>query len=125
MAVEEQDVIKKPPQVAPLKGKFTPAAKQRIEEFLASFHSFEPTLAFLYGDMDGKVAGRPSWSIAAFGERTADDMIEKYASFGAVVCYELDGLRVLVPQMSRLSELDGGTLDFVGNRLCAAPPSAG
>ena len=125
MATEEQEVVTRRPQVAPLNARLTPAAKQRIEQFLADFHSFEPNLALLYGDIDGKVGGRPSWSITAYGERTADDMIEMYASFGAVVCYELDGLKVLIPQMSHIGELDGCTLDFVGDCLSSTPPGAG
>ena len=58
-------------EVARLKGSFSAAAKQRIETYLASFESFEPTLGLLYGDVAGQIAGRASWSITAFGPRTA------------------------------------------------------
>ncbi len=111
-------------QAAPLKGKFSPAAKQRIADFLASIRSFEPTLGLLYGDVAGVVAGRPSWSITAFAPATVAEMTDMYASFGAVVTYDLDGFRVLVPQMAHIGELDGGVLDFKDNRLILTAPSA-
>ena len=114
-----------PPQIARLKGRFSPAARERISEFLASFKSFEPTLGLLYGDVDAGANGGPSWSITAFAPQTVDDMMDMYGSFGAVVCYELDGFRVLVPQMSHIAELDGGELDFTGDRLRPVVPAAG
>ena len=119
---EEKTIL---PQSAPLKGKFTPAAKQRITDFLAGIRSFEPTLCLLYGDVQGVVAGRPSWSITAFAPATVAEMTEMYASFGAVVSYELDGFRVVVPQMAHIAELDTGTLDFKDNRLVQTVPAAG
>jgi hypothetical protein len=109
---------------AKLKGTFAPSTKQRITKFLKSFSSFEPTLGLLYGDLEGKVAGKASWSITALGPRTVDDMIELYGSFGAVVCYELDGLRVVVPQTAHIAELDGGVLEFKSTRLLPTPPSS-
>jgi hypothetical protein len=48
-----------------------------------------------------------------------------YARFSAVVCYELDGFRVMVPQMSHIAELDEGVLEFVHNRLRPVPSSGG
>ena len=119
------DTNKALPQAAPLKGRFAPAAKQRITKFLASFHSFQPTLGLLYGDMAGVVAGKPSWSVTALAPQTVAELTEMYASFGAVVAYDLDGFRVLVPQMGHIAELDGGTLDFKGNRLVLTAPAAG
>jgi hypothetical protein len=111
-------------EAAKLKGTFAPSTKQRISKFLQSFSSFEPTLALLYGDMEGKVAGKASWSITAIGSRTVDDMIELYGSFGAVVCYELDGFKVLVPQTAHIAELDGGVLEFKATRLIPVVPSS-
>jgi hypothetical protein len=105
------------PQVARLKGRFTPEAKQRITQFLQSFESFRPTLALLYGDIYGQIAGRPSWSMTAYGPRTVADMVEMYATFGSVVLYELDGFQVIVPQLAHIAELDGGTLEFAGDRI--------
>jgi hypothetical protein len=115
---DESEEITSESGVTQLKGTFTPAAKQRITEFLESFHSFEPTLGLLYGDVAGEVAGQASWSITALGQRTVEDMIELYGSFGATVCYELDGFQVIVSQISHLAELDDGMLDFTDNRLC-------
>ncbi|MCP4000785.1 MAG: hypothetical protein GY727_07735 [Gammaproteobacteria bacterium] len=110
-------------EVARLKSTFSPATKQRISQFLESFKSFKPTLGLLYGDLAGQVTGRASWSITALGSRTVDDMVELYGSFGAVVCYELDGFSVVVPQIAHLAELDGGVLEFRENRLVATLPS--
>jgi len=100
-----------------LKGKFTSPAKQRVQEFLAGIRSFEPTLGLLYGDIEGAVAGRPSWSLTAFDPQTVDEMITMYASFGVSVSYELDGFTVVIPQLAHIAELDTGTFDFKGNRL--------
>jgi hypothetical protein len=112
-----------PDEATKLKSTFSPSTKQRISKFLESFKSFEPTLGLLYGDLEGQVAGKASWSITALGPRTVDDMVELYGSFAAVVCYELDGFRVIVPQTAHLAELDGGVLEFRQNRLIAAQPS--
>lgn len=118
MATTEQDAVKTPaPQVAQLRARFAPETKQRLIEYLASFKSFEPTLALLYGDTDGLVAGGPSWSVTAYGPRTVKDMVEMYANFGSVVLYELDGIQVIIPQLARIAELEGGLLEFTGNRI--------
>lgn len=105
------------PQTVSLKAVLTPAAKKRITEFLNSFESFEPMLGLLYGDLDGVVAGEPSWSMTAYDPRTVEDTVEMYASFGAVVRYELDGFQVLIPQMAHVADLEGTKLDFVDNRI--------
>lgn len=112
------------PALARLEGRFAPAARERIESFLASFRSFEPTLGLLYGDLDGRVAGGPSWSITAFGPQTVHDIVRMYASFGAVVSYEFDGIRIVVPQMAHLAKLEGAELDFRGSRLVPNPPDS-
>ena len=104
-------------EMVKLKGRFTPEAKQRVSEFLESIETYEATLGLLYGDMDGKVAGAPSWSITAFDPLTVEDTVAMYAGFGAAVCYELDGFCVMVPQKSHIAELDEGVLEFVHNRL--------
>jgi hypothetical protein len=109
------------PQVARLKGAFSADAKQQVSDFLASFKSFAPTLGLLYGDVD-PATGTGSWSVTAFGPQTVDDLTDMYAGFGGVVCYELDGFRVLVPQLAHIGDLDGDTLEFRGTRLvCVAP----
>ena len=126
MATTEQDAVKpRAPQVAQLRARFTPDARRRITDYLESFKSFEPTLALLYGDKAGVVAGKPSWSITAYGPRTVKDMVEMYAGFGSVVLYELDGLQVIVPQLAHIAELDGGLLEFAGNRIQRAQASNG
>lgn len=102
-----------------LEATLAPGARQRISEFLASFRSFEPALGLLYGDIEGVVAGKPSWSLVAFPPVVAEDMVRMYASFGAVVSHELDGFDVIVPQIAHAAELEAGVLDFVDNRLCA------
>lgn len=107
------DVVEPQPRVVDLGAKFAPAARQRIESYLQSFVSFEPTLGLLYSD----VVDPPSWSMAALGKATVDELIKMYSGFGAVVCYNIDGLSVVVPQLGHIDQLDSGQLDFVGDRL--------
>lgn len=109
-----------PARIAQLKGTLAPAARQRIAEFLGSFQTFEPRLGLLYGDLDGAVAGRPSWSLIAYSPQLAEELISMYAAFGAVVSYDLDGVSAIIPQIGHIDDLNAGALEFVGNRLCAA-----
>lgn len=115
---EEVDVIEKQPRVVDLGARFAPAARERVTEYLHSFVSFEPVLGLLYSD----VGCQPSWSLAALGKGTVDELVAMYSSFGAVVCYEIDGISVVVPQLAHIEMLDSGTLDFVGDRLQRIPP---
>ncbi|MBT8422175.1 MAG: hypothetical protein HKN56_06205 [Gammaproteobacteria bacterium] len=110
---EEVDVIERQPRVVDLGGRFTPAARERINDYLHSFVSFEPQLGLLYSE----VGGQPSWSLAALGKATVDELVTMYSSFGAVVCYDIDGISAVVPQLAHIEMLDSGTLDFVGDRL--------
>ena len=122
MQQNDSDAISSPVKPALLGARLSPAARQQIVEFLQSFESFEPTLALLYGGLqpDGSVAG--SWSLTAYGPETVNDLIKMYAGFGAVVCYDIEGINVLVPQMAHIGELESGQLEFVAGRLCAIPP---
>lgn len=103
-------------RVAELAGRFTPAARERIEHFLESFVSFTPQLGLLYSPVDGQ----PSWSLVAFAQPTVEELVRMYSGFGAVVCYEIDGVRVVVPQLAHINLLDSGVLDFAGSRLVRA-----
>ena len=47
------------------------------------------------------------------------ELAEMFASFGAEVCYELDGLPVIVSQIGHLDQLDAGVLELRDNRLWA------
>ena len=107
-------------RVVDLAARLTPAARERIEAYLDSFVSFEPVLGLLYSD----VSGQGSWSLAAFGQATVDELVRMYGSFGAVVCYDIDGIRAIVPQLAHIEKLDSGVLDFQGNRLCRMVPDA-
>jgi len=118
MTANDTEVVERQPRVVDLGAKFAPAARQRIEAYLSSFVSFEPHLGFLYSDIDGQ----PSWSLAALGKATVDELVTMYSSFGAVVCYDIDGIDVVVPQLAHIDMLDSGTLDFVGERLQRQPP---
>ena len=109
-------------EVLQLDARFAAAARDRIVEFLQSSHSFEPTLGLLYGDVPADGSGKGTWSITAYCRSTVDEMIEMYGSFGAVVCYEIDGIRTVIPQMGHIDELESVTLDFVGNRLQPVVP---
>ena len=105
-------------RVVDLGGRFAPAARERINQYLQSFVSFEPTLGLLYSD----VSGEGSWSIAAFGRETVDELVKMYGSFGAAVCYNIDGFRAIVPQVAHIDELDSGVFGFDGNRLTRILP---
>ncbi len=109
----KSEVIAPQPRVVDLGAKFSPAARERVESYLRSFVSFEPMLGLLYSDIENP----PSWSLVALGKSTVDELVKLYGSFGAVVCYDIDGISVIVPQMAHIEQLDSGTLDFVGDRL--------
>lgn len=107
-------------RVAELGGRFTPEARKRIEDYLHSFVSFEPTLGLLYS----AASGSGSWSLTAYSQSMVEELARMYGKFGAVVCYDLDNIRVVVPQLAHIDELDGGTLDFIGDRLRRRVPDA-
>lgn len=111
------EVVVPEPEIGRLGGHFSHAARERIDAYLASFVSFEPTLALLYGDSGGTESG--SWSMQAVSSDIVDELAHSYSGFGAVVCYELDGVRVLVPQLAHIEELDKCVLEFSGDRLIA------
>jgi hypothetical protein len=110
------------PECGQLRARFSPAARQRVEAFLSSFSSFDPTLALLYGTEGGAQPG--SWSMQAIGESMVNDLARRYAGFGAVVCYDLDGIRVVVPQLAHIRQLDHGKLDLQGARLTSVGAGA-
>ena len=97
--------------------KFTPEARERIVKFMQSFVSFKPVLGLLYGDVPADGAAKGTWSIAALGQQTVDDLIDMYAGFGAVICYDIDDIQVVVPQIGHINELEAGVLEFSGDRL--------
>jgi hypothetical protein len=101
--------------------KFTPEARERIVKFMQSFVSFKPVLGLLYGDVPADGAAKGSWSIAALGQQTVDDLIDMYAGFGAVICYDIDDIQVVVPQIGHINELEAGVLEFSGDRLRLIP----
>jgi hypothetical protein len=116
--VAESEAVERQPRVVDLGARFTPAARERIENYLHSFVSFDPTLGLLYSDLEEP----PSWSLVALGQTTVDELVKMYGSFGAVVCYDIDGVAVVVPQLAHIELLDSGSLDFSGDRLFRRPP---
>lgn len=110
----ETEISERQPRVVDLGARFTPEARERIEAFRRSFVSFEPRLGLLYSN----VGDEPSWSLTAFGEQTVRELMNMYGSFGAVVCYDIDGVDVIVPQLAHIELLDSGTLEFQGDRIC-------
>jgi len=109
-------------QYVQLETRFTEQARDRIKEFLASFESFEPTLGLLYGDVAPSGSAKGSWSMAAFGRQTVDDIVEMYAAFGSVVCYDLAGIQAVIPQIAHIDELESAELEYIGGRLRPLPP---
>ena len=114
---EEFDDSSKNVEVAPLGAKFSPPARARITGYLESFESFRPTLGLLYGAISPDGSGKGSWSVAALDSNTVAELVKMYAGFGSVVCYELDGIRVVIPQLAHIAELESGVLEFVGDRI--------
>jgi len=55
--------------------------------------------------------------VAALDSNTVAELVKMYAGFGSVVCYELDGIRVVIPQLAHIAELESGVLEFVGDRI--------
>jgi len=104
-------------EVASLGAVFSPPARQRVTEFLQSFVSFEPTLGLLYGAIPTEGAGKGSWSMTALGAQTVEELATMYAKFGSVVCYDIDGIRVIIPQLAHIEELESGVLEFDGDRI--------
>ena len=104
-------------EVAALGATLSPEARDRIIKFLNSFVSFEPTLGLLYGAESQDGSGKGSWSITAFGSQTVAEMVEMYSGFGSVVCYDLDGIHVVIPQLAHIGELESGVLEFVEDRI--------
>jgi len=104
-------------KIVQLDARFSPRARERIVGFLESFVSFKPTLGLLYGNLKADGSGKGSWSITAFSQSIIDDMVEMYAGFGAVIFYDIDGLRVAIPQLAHIDELESGVLDFVDDRI--------
>ena len=105
-------------EVVALGATFSPQARERVNNFLHSFKSFKPTLGLLYGALLPDDSGKGSWSMTALGPYTVEEMVRMYAGFGSVVCYELDGIRVVIPQLAHIGELESGLLEFVGDRIC-------
>jgi len=93
------------------------SARQTIQQFLDSFVSFEPTLGLLFGEVSPSDDASGSWSLCAYDSQTAGELIESYERFGASVCFDLDGFRVLIPQLARVPLLRGVELDLVENRI--------
>ena len=104
-------------EAAALGATFSPEARDRIISFLNSFVSFKPTLGLLYSAASQGGSGKGSWSITAFGPQTVAEMVEMYTGFGSVVRYDLDGIRVVIPQLAHIAELESGVLEFVEDRI--------
>ncbi len=65
-----------------------------------------------------------SWSLVAYGPQTVADLQTSYASFGATVRFDLDGIEVVIPQLGHVAELRHGQLYFDGDRLFVDPAAA-
>ena len=57
----------------------------------------------------------------AYGPQTVADLQASYASFGANVRFELDGIEVVIPQLGHVPKLRQGQLYFDGDRLFVDP----
>jgi hypothetical protein len=107
--------------VRKLGGRFSPPAREFVEARLALIKSYVPTVGLLYGVDPALEEGRGSWSVAAYAQETVADLVNFYGRFGAKVCFELDGMRVVIAQIGHLKQLDSGLLELRHNRLWPEP----
>jgi hypothetical protein len=107
------DAVQRAPRTESLGARFTAAAREHIEHYLHSFVSFEPVGGLLYSTANGE----GSWSVAAFGQATVDELVEMYGRFGAVVYYDIDGILLVIPQLAHIEQLDSGVLDIADGRI--------
>jgi len=105
-----------------LGARFSRETRQQIGAYLDGINSYTPTLGLLYGfGAEEDANGEGSWSLIAYGDENVTELVDLYSNFGMSVCFELDGLNVIVPQIGKLAQLDSGVLEFRDNRLTRRP----
>jgi hypothetical protein len=104
-------------EVRKLGARFSKAAREHVENCLGAISGYAPTLGLLYGVDPNLAGGAGSWSAVALADETVADLTTTYGKFGARVCYELDGLPVVIAQIGHLKQLDSGVLELRDNRL--------
>ncbi len=105
------------PALRKLGATLTPEARAYIDARLGAIVSFEPAPGLLYGNQHTMPNAQGSWSLIAYSEENVRELADFYGQFGAEVCFELDGLKVVVPQIGRLDQLDSGSLQLRDQRL--------
>ena len=109
------------PELRRLGARLTPAARQHIDATLGAIGSFVPTLGLLYGNNHVAADTAGSWSVIAYSDENVQELVDFYGQFGAAVCFELDGYKVVVPQIGHLQQFESGVLDMRDNRLWHQP----
>ena len=105
------------PELRRLGAQLTPTAREHIDANLDAIRSFVPTLGLLYGNNHAAADSAGSWSVIAYSDENVQELVDFYGQFGAAVCFELDGYKVVVPQIGQLQQLESGLVDMRDNRL--------
>jgi hypothetical protein len=88
--------------------KFTPEARARVVQFLASISDYEPTLTLKKGWTDTDPELR--WSYGAYAPANLEALGPEFDRLGYPLLYLVDGLLVAIPQYQFVSEIEGKTL---------------
>ena len=88
--------------------KFTPEARARILQFLASIRDYEPTLTLMKGGTGSDPELR--WSYGAYAPKNLEVLGLEFQRLGHPLLYSVDSLRVAIPQYQFVPELEGKTL---------------
>lgn len=88
--------------------KFTPEARARIVQFLASIRDYEPTLALMKGWTDSDPELR--WRYGAWAPAHVERLGPAFEGQGHPLLYSVDGFVVAIPQYQFIPELEGKTL---------------
>jgi len=88
--------------------KFTPAARARLEAFIASIDSPGATICL----MKGRVSGEHFdwWRYNYYDDWNIPKVTEMLAPLGRPLLYDCDGLTIALPQFQLIPELEGKTL---------------
>ena len=92
-------------------------ARQQVETFLNGITMYTPTLGLLYGISPDDSNSEGSWSLIAYGDKNVAELTATYERFGAAVCFDLDGIPTVIPQIGHARKLQSGVLEFKNNRL--------
>ncbi|MDH5578261.1 MAG: hypothetical protein OEZ09_07350 [Betaproteobacteria bacterium] len=103
------------PRVEPLDLTFSPRAKTRVCEFLASITDYPPTLTLKKGWTNNDPELR--WTYGAYGPDNIAHVAPDVERCGYALLYAVEDLTVAIPQFQYLAELEGKMFDLGRNEL--------